>query len=92
VSAGGVDGLPPPSPHAAIENPITATRAAIPNNFIVFFIEKLLVFGIKAVFFAIYPIVENDRLISLYVEQKQKIKSMLVNNVNQICSIINEQY
>jgi len=35
---------------------------------------------------------ENDKLISLYTEQKQKIKSMLINNVNQICSIIDEQY
>jgi len=36
--------------------------------------------------------IEDDRLISLYAEQKQKIKSMLINNVNQICSIIDEQY
>jgi transcriptional regulator with XRE-family HTH domain len=35
---------------------------------------------------------ENDRLLSLYAEKKQKIKSMLIDNVNQICSIIDEQY
>jgi transcriptional regulator with XRE-family HTH domain len=35
---------------------------------------------------------ENDRLLSLYAEKKQKIKSMLIDNVNQICSIIDDQY
>ena len=36
--------------------------------------------------------IESDKLVSLYAEQKQKIKSMLINNVNQICSIIDDQY
>jgi transcriptional regulator with XRE-family HTH domain len=35
---------------------------------------------------------ENERLKSLYAEQKQKIKSMLVSSVNQICAVIDEQY
>jgi transcriptional regulator with XRE-family HTH domain len=35
---------------------------------------------------------ENDRLLSLYAEKKQKIKSMLIDNVNEICSIIDDQY
>ena len=30
--------------------------------------------------------------LSLYTEQKQKIKSILIDNVNQICSIIDDQY
>ena len=35
---------------------------------------------------------ENDSLLSLYAEQKQKIKTMLINNVNQICSMFDEQH
>ena len=35
---------------------------------------------------------ENDGSSSMNTEQKQKIKAMLVNNVNEICSIIEEQY
>lgn len=34
---------------------------------------------------------ENDSLLIKYTEQKEKIKSMLINNVNQICSMIDEQ-
>jgi len=30
--------------------------------------------------------------LSLYTEQKQKIKSMLIDNINKICSIIDDQY
>ena len=30
--------------------------------------------------------------LSLNTEQKQKIKSILIDNVNQICSIIDDQY
>lgn len=33
---------------------------------------------------------ENDEILSMYTEKKQKIKAMLINNVNQICSIIDE--
>jgi len=36
--------------------------------------------------------IENNVQLSLYTEQKQKIKSMLIDNVNQICSIIDDQY
>ena len=35
---------------------------------------------------------ENDGLPRMNIEQKQKIKAMLVNNVNEICSMIDEQY
>ena len=35
---------------------------------------------------------ENDSLSSLYAEQKLKIKAMLLNNVNEICTMIDEQY
>ena len=34
---------------------------------------------------------ENDRLISLYAKKQKKIKAMLIDNVNQICSVIDEQ-
>ncbi|MCL2835002.1 MAG: helix-turn-helix transcriptional regulator [Treponema sp.] len=34
---------------------------------------------------------ENDRFLSLYAEKKQKIKKMLIDNVNQICSMIDEE-
>jgi transcriptional regulator with XRE-family HTH domain len=34
----------------------------------------------------------NDDLLSLYTERKQKIKTMLIDNVNQICSLIDEKY
>ena len=35
---------------------------------------------------------EKDGLLSIYTEQKQKIKKILTDNINQICSIIDEQY
>ena len=35
---------------------------------------------------------ENDGLPRMNAEQKEKIKEMLVNNVNEICSMIDEQY
>jgi len=28
----------------------------------------------------------------MYEEKKQKIKTMLIDNVNQICSLIDDQY
>ena len=33
---------------------------------------------------------ENDSLLPQYTEQKQKIKTLLIDNVNQICSILDE--
>ena len=35
---------------------------------------------------------ENEELLALHKEQKQKIKTMLIENVTKICSIIDEQY
>ena len=35
---------------------------------------------------------ENDRFLSLYTEKKQKIKTMLIDNTNQICSMIDDKY
>jgi transcriptional regulator with XRE-family HTH domain len=35
---------------------------------------------------------ENGGLAALQEEQKQKIKTMLIENVTRICSIIDEQY
>ena len=35
---------------------------------------------------------ENDRFLSLYTEKKQKIKTMLIDNANQICSMIDDKY
>ena len=35
---------------------------------------------------------ENAGSSSISIEQKQKIKAMLVNNVNEICSMIDNQY
>jgi len=35
---------------------------------------------------------KNGGLSPMNTEQKQKIKAMLVNNVNEICSIIDDQY
>jgi len=35
---------------------------------------------------------ENEGLAALQGEQKQKIKTMLIENVTQICSMIDEQY
>ena len=35
---------------------------------------------------------ENDRLLSLHPEKKQKIKTMLIENTNQICSMIDDKY
>jgi len=34
---------------------------------------------------------ENDRFLSLYAEKKQKIKTMLIDNVKQICSVIDDE-
>jgi len=35
---------------------------------------------------------DNNELLSLHTEQKQKIKTMLLDNVNKICDIIEDQY
>jgi len=35
---------------------------------------------------------ENDELTALHKEQNQKIKTMLIENVTRICSMIDEQY
>ena len=35
---------------------------------------------------------EDGGLAALHREQKQKIKAMLIENVSQICSMIDEQY
>ena len=35
---------------------------------------------------------ENEELTTLHREQKQKIKTMLIENVTRICSMIDEQY
>jgi len=35
---------------------------------------------------------DNNELLSLHTEQKQKIKTMLMDNVNKICAIIEDQY
>jgi len=35
---------------------------------------------------------ENNGLPALYGEQKQKIKTMLIENTSKICSMIDEQY
>ena len=35
---------------------------------------------------------DNNELLSLHTEQKQKIKTMLIDNVNKICEIIEDQY
>ena len=35
---------------------------------------------------------ENEGFKALYKEQKQKIKTMLIDNVTKICSMIDEQY
>jgi len=35
---------------------------------------------------------ENEGLAALHGEQKQKIKTMLIENVSKICSVIDEQY
>jgi len=35
---------------------------------------------------------ENKGLSALYGEQKQKIKTMLIENTSKICSMIDEQY
>jgi transcriptional regulator with XRE-family HTH domain len=35
---------------------------------------------------------EDEGLAALHREQKQKIKTMLIENVTQICSMIDEQY
>ena len=34
---------------------------------------------------------ENERLLLQYSEKKQKIKKLLIDNVNNICSIIDDQ-
>jgi len=38
------------------------------------------------------PNLENAGSSPMSTEQKQKIKAMLVNNVNEICSMIDDQY
>jgi len=35
---------------------------------------------------------ENEGLMALHREQKQKIKTMLIENVTKVCSMIDEQY
>ncbi|MDR1838774.1 MAG: helix-turn-helix domain-containing protein [Treponema sp.] len=35
---------------------------------------------------------EDDGLAALHREQKQKIKTMLIDNVSKVCSMIDEQY
>jgi len=35
---------------------------------------------------------EDEGLMALHREQKQKIKTMLIDNVTKICSMIDEQY
>jgi len=35
---------------------------------------------------------ENEGLAALHIEQKQKVKTMLIENVSKICSMIDEQY
>ena len=35
---------------------------------------------------------ENEELYALHKEQKQKIKTMLIENITQICSMIDEKY
>jgi transcriptional regulator with XRE-family HTH domain len=35
---------------------------------------------------------DDNVLFSLHPDQKQKIKTMLIDNVNKICTIIEEQY
>ncbi|MCL2764496.1 MAG: helix-turn-helix transcriptional regulator [Treponema sp.] len=34
---------------------------------------------------------ENDEFINLFMEQKQKIKTMLVENISRICLMLDEQ-
>jgi transcriptional regulator with XRE-family HTH domain len=35
---------------------------------------------------------EDEELANIYREQKQKIKTMLIENVSKVCSMIDEQY
>ncbi|MCL2196468.1 MAG: helix-turn-helix transcriptional regulator [Treponema sp.] len=35
---------------------------------------------------------ENNELINMSADKKEKIKAMLIYNVNQICAVIDEQY